>query len=121
MTRWSNNRNRPEALLQEVRDAGARAEAMELDLSLPESPDRLLDAATQRLEAPSIFVNNATYSIWDGFEELDAVTLDAHYAFNLRATALLSVGFARRFEGEHGRIINLTSGHSLGPMPGELS
>jgi 3-oxoacyl-[acyl-carrier protein] reductase len=35
---------------------------------------------------------------------------------------LLSVGFARRFTNKTGgRIINLTSGQSLGPMPGELA
>jgi 3-oxoacyl-[acyl-carrier protein] reductase len=40
---------------------------------------------------------------------------------NLRATALLAAGFARRYPGgPGGRIINLTSGQSLGPMPGEL-
>ncbi len=68
-----------------------------------------------------LIVNNAAHSVRDGFEELDAATLDAHYAANLRTTALLSVGFARRFEGEHGRIVSLTSGQSLGPMPGELA
>jgi 3-oxoacyl-[acyl-carrier protein] reductase len=51
----------------------------------------------------------------------DAATLDAHYAVNVRATALLSVLFARRFDGEHCRIVNLTSGQSLGPVPGELA
>jgi 3-oxoacyl-[acyl-carrier protein] reductase len=53
---------------------------------------------------------------------LDARTLDAHYTVNLRAAALLSVGFARRYQGgSGGRIINLTSGQSLGPMPEELA
>jgi 3-oxoacyl-[acyl-carrier protein] reductase len=66
-------------------------------------------------------VNNAAYSTRDGYGTLDAAILDAHYAVNLRATALLSVLFARRFEVEPGRIINLTSGQSLGPMPGELA
>jgi len=48
--------------------------------------------------------------------------LDAHYAVNVRAAVLLSVGFARRWKGERGgRIINLTSGQSLGPMPGEIA
>jgi 3-oxoacyl-[acyl-carrier protein] reductase len=94
---------------------------MELDLSIPESPERLLDAATERLGPVSILVNNAAHSERDGYENLDAATLDAHYAVNLRATALLSVHFARRFDGEHGRIVNLTSGQSLGPMPGELA
>ena len=112
----------PEVLLEDLRGAGVRAEGVELDLSLPESPGRLLDAVAERLGAPSILVNNAAYSTRDGFERLDAETLDAHYAVNLRATALLCVGFARRFRGgPGGRIINLTSGQSLGPMQGELA
>ena len=58
----------------------------------------------------------------DGFEKLDARDLDAHYAVNVRGAALLSVEFARRFSGKSGgRIIYLTSGQDLGPMPGELA
>ena len=76
----------------------------------------------ERLGPPSILVNNAAHSARDGYEALDDATLDAHYAVNLRATALLSAVFARRFDGETGgRIVNLTSGQSLGPMPGELA
>lgn len=112
----------PETLLEELRALGVRAEEHEADLSLPETPEQVLDAAARRLGAPSILVNNAAYSTRDGFERLDAATLDAHYAVNVRATALLSVGFARGYEGgEGGRIINLTSGQDKGPMPGELA
>jgi 3-oxoacyl-[acyl-carrier protein] reductase len=119
---WATDEDEPEALLEELRARGVRAESVELDLSLPDSPGRLLDAAAERLGPPSILVNNAAYSTRDGFEKLDAETLDAHYAVNLRATALLSVGFARRYPGgPGGRIINLTSGQSLGPMPEELA
>ena len=77
---------------------------------------------TELLGPLSILVNNAAHSTRDGYKALDAATLDAHYAINLRATALLSVVFAQRFDGEtSGRIVNLTSGQSLGPMPGELA
>ncbi len=101
---------------------GIRAEGVEMDLSHPDSPERLLDVVTERLGPPSILINNAAYSTRDGFERLDAETLDAHYAVTLRAAALLSVGFARRYSGgPGGRIINLTSGQSLGPMPEELA
>jgi 3-oxoacyl-[acyl-carrier protein] reductase len=121
-THWGTSENEPRTLLEELRGAGVRAEAMELDLSLPESPERLLDAVTELLGPPSILVNNAAHSTRDGYKALDAATLDAHYAVNLRATALLSVVFAQRFDGETGgRIVNLTSGQSLGPMPGELA
>ena len=119
---WPTDEAEPEVLLGELRSVGLRAEGMDLDLSLPDSPERLLDVVVERLGPPSILVNNAAYSTRDGFERLDAQTLDAHYAVNLRAAALLSVGFARRYPGgPGGRIINLTSGQSLGPMPGEIA
>jgi 3-oxoacyl-[acyl-carrier protein] reductase len=112
----------PDALLAELRDLGARVEAFERDLSDAGALLPLLDDVEARLGPLTILVNNAAHSTRDGYERLDAATLDAHYAVNLRATALLSVEFAKRFAGAAGgRIINLTSGQSLGPMPDELA
>ena len=66
-----------------------------------------------------MLVNNAAHSTRDGFEALDAATIDAHYAVNVRAPMLLSALLAR--SGRPGRIVNLVSGQFLGPMPGELA
>ena len=119
---WASDEDEPEALLGELRAAGVRAEGVELDLSLPDSARLLLDVAEERLGRPSILVNTAAYSTRDGFEVLDAEALDIHYAVNVRAMALLSVGFARRYPGgPGGRIVNFSSGQALGPMPGELA
>lgn len=119
---WASDEDEPDALLAELRGMGVRAEGVEVDLSQPESPEELLETATERLGRPSILVNNAAHSTRDGFEELDATTLDVHYAVNVRATALLCVHFARRYPGgPGGRIVNLTSGQSQGPMVGELA
>jgi 3-oxoacyl-[acyl-carrier protein] reductase len=119
---WASAEDEPRSLLGELRDAGVRAEEVEVDLSLPEAAWRLLDGAEKTLGRPSILVNVAAHSRRDGFEELDAETLDAHYAVNVRAMALLSVGFARRYPGgPGGRIVNFSSGQSLGPMPEELA
>jgi 3-oxoacyl-[acyl-carrier protein] reductase len=119
---WGSDQDEPEALLGKLRAAGVRAEGVEVDLSRPDSPGSLLDAAQERLGRPSILVNTAAYSTRDGFETLDAEALDAHYAVNVRAMALLSVGFARRYPGgPGGRIVNFSSGQSLGPMQGELA
>jgi len=112
----------PEDLLRELTAMGVRAAELEADLSRPETAAEILAAATARLGPPSILINNATHSTPDGYERLDAATLDAHYAVNLRGTMLLSVAFARVYAGgEGGRIICLTSGQDLGPMPGELA
>ncbi len=112
----------PVALLDELRAYGVRAESMEVDLSTPDAPAHVLDTVVARLGMPAILVNNAAYSQHDGYERLDADTLDRHYAVNVRAMALLSVEFARRYPGgPGGRIINLSSGQGLGAMPDELA
>jgi 3-oxoacyl-[acyl-carrier protein] reductase len=117
---WGADADGPAALEEELRATGIRCASMDVDLSLPESPMRVLDAA-QASGALTVLVNNAAYSTQTNVDTLDAASLDAHYAVNVRAAALLSVEFARRFHGENGRIINLTSGQSLGPMPDELA
>ena len=114
--------NGPELLVEELRAQNIKAEFLEIDLSEQDAPTQLLDSVTELLGRPSILVNNAAYSTRDGYKNLDAATLDAHYAVNLRAMALLSVEFARRHPlATPGRIINLSSGQGLGPMPGELA
>ncbi len=119
---WDPDENEPRRLVGELTGAGVRAEAVEVDLSLAGSPGVLLDAVEERLGAPSILVNVAAHSTRDGYEGLDAQTLDAHYAVNVRAMALLSVLFARRYPGgPGGRIVNFSSGQSLGPMEDELA
>jgi len=119
---WGSEEDEPEALLGELRAAGIRAEGIEMDLSRSDSARLLLDATEERLGRTSILVNTAAYSARDGFETLDAGAIDAHYAVNVRAMALLSVDFARRYPGgPGGRIVNFSSGQSLGPMPGELA
>ena len=103
-------------------EADLHAVPIEADLADPEAPEVLLGAVEACLGRPSILVNNAAHSTRDGYGVLDAPTLDAHYAVNVRAPALLSCALARRHpRGTPGRIVNLTSGQSLGPMRGELA
>jgi 3-oxoacyl-[acyl-carrier protein] reductase len=119
---YGTSASEPEALAEELQGYGIRVETIEMDLFQPEAAATLLDEVEQRLGSVSILVNNAAHSVRDDFETLTAESLDRHYAVNVRATTLLSVEFARRFSGESGgRIINLTSGQSVGPMPNELS
>ena len=119
---WETDENEPARLVGELREAGVRAEAFEVDLSRPGSPEALLDAVGERLGVPSILVNVAAHSTRGGYEELDAASIDAHHAVNVRAMAMLSVLFARRYPGgPGGRIVNFSSGQSLGPMPEELA
>src|SRR5215213_11368600 len=79
---WASEEDEPQSLLGELRATGVRAEGVEVDLSLPDSARRLLDRSEESLGRPSILINVAAYSMRDGFEDLEAETLDAHYAVN---------------------------------------
>ncbi|MEP6986220.1 MAG: SDR family oxidoreductase [Chloroflexota bacterium] len=119
---WGVDQDAPTQLTAELQAIGVRCLALEADLSQPDTPTTLLNQVEQQLGAISVLVNNATYSTTGDYEQLDAQSLDAHYAVNIRGTFLLSVEFARRFQAGHGgRIINMTSGQSLGPMQSELA
>ena len=105
-----------------LRDYGVRVASIPIDLSAADAATRLLDEVAAQLGPATILVNNAAYSTRDGYEQLDAETLDRHYAVNVRTTALLAVHVVRRFQGDGGgRIINLISGQNMGPMPEELA
>jgi 3-oxoacyl-[acyl-carrier protein] reductase len=69
----------------------------EINLADTNAPNRILDEVVYILGTPSILINNATHSTRDGYENLNAETLDAHYVVNVRGTCLLGVEFARRF------------------------
>lgn len=109
-------------LLSDLRGSGSQVEWMASDLSLAESPIALLEAVSSRFDRAHILINNACVSSRDSIAPLNAASLDLHYAVNSRAPILLSVEFARRFGGKGARrIISMTSGQMLGPMPGEIA
>ena len=119
---WSGAQSEPDDLQRELTRLGVVAVAIECDLRDADAATRLLDDVGACLGSISVLVNNAAYSTNDGYERLDAATIDAHYSVNMRAAMLLAAEFARRFAaGDGGRIINITSGQSLGPMPDELA
>jgi 3-oxoacyl-[acyl-carrier protein] reductase len=121
---WGSSRHWSSHFTDQLSEYGVNCSNLELDLAEAHAHVKLLNAVTDEIGTPTILVNNAAHSTRDGFMDLNAKTLDDHYAVNMRATFLLSVEFARRFQQAKkatGRIINLTSGQGQGPMPGELA
>ncbi len=119
---WGSRDEEAEGILADARALGVRAAGIEADLSDPAVPIQIFDAAEADLGKVSILVNNATHSTHTPIETLSAVDLDAHYAVNLRGTALLCAEFVRRYPGgPGGRIISFSSGQGVGPMTSELA
>jgi 3-oxoacyl-[acyl-carrier protein] reductase len=93
---------------------------LEADLADPEAPAAVLAAARLALGHVDVLVANHAASVGGRLEDLTAASIDEALAVNVRATLLLVQAFAGDFEGDHGRVVLLTSGQGRGPMPGEL-
>src|SRR5580658_7813680 len=86
---------------------GAAVAHAGLDLAAPDAPAELIGAAAAR---------------FGPLGTLDAAMLDAHWAVNTRSAILLAQAFAAQHDGRPGgRVIFMTSGQDLGPMPGEVA
>ncbi|GAC1444666.1 MAG: SDR family oxidoreductase [Chloroflexota bacterium] len=110
------------ALELELRGYDVQVHGAEIDLALLHSPGYVMDLATEHVGIPTILVNNAAHWSGGGIATIDATVLDAHYAVNVRGMALLCAEFVRRYPGgPGGRIINLTSGQAVAPMPQVLA
>ena len=119
---WKTSAGEPDEIQRQIASMGVRCEKMELDLAQEDSTSTLLHQVESMLGFPHILINNATYSTVTSIDSLTGSELDNHYRLNVKATIMLTLAFIKNFKlGNDGRIINLTSGQSLGPMPNEIA
>jgi len=112
----------PAQLQRELEAKGVPVASIGIDLSQQDMAKGLFDQVTELLGPVNILVNNAAYSTHDSWDTLTEASLDMHIAVNYRATAMLTVEFARRFDKDNGgRVVNFSSGQHLGSMPNELA
>ena len=122
-------------VVEQIERAGGRAVAVEADLADAATSSALFDAVERELGPIEILVNNASGWVQDTFLDdpsdrfgrsltrVSAVTIDAQFAIDARATALLIAEFAHRHverSSSFGRIISLTSAGRDG-FPEEVS
>jgi 3-oxoacyl-[acyl-carrier protein] reductase len=118
---WGSNQTEAEEIVESLKLLGVKAAGIEANLAQPEVTKKVLDFVEQTLGPVDILVNNAAHDQQADIYSLSAELLDTHYAVNVRGTTLLCAEFALRHDGRPGgRIINLTSGQSLAPMPENL-
>ena len=112
--------------------AGIRAELTEgatfhqfsADLFDPDAPDRLMKEIADQCGHLDALICNHAQSGHDGpLGTLTADMLDRHWAVNTRSSLLLAQRFAARHDKNRGlgRIVFMTSGQRMGPMPGEVA
>lgn len=110
--------NEPELIQQELKEYGISIGQMEADFAKRESPLQVINAAIDRFDHIDILILNHTYDSLKTLDELTAEEIDQHFAVNVRATLLLIQHYVKQHNGSlGGRVILLTSGQHLGPMP----
>ena len=125
--RWGADPGGIEAVLDELRASldcsTATIANAGVDLAMPDAPESLFEQAVSSFEHVDILVCNHASSGPDaGLGGLSAEVLDSHWAVNTRSSLLLVQAFARAHDGRAGgRIVLMTSGQNLGPMPGEIA
>jgi 3-oxoacyl-[acyl-carrier protein] reductase len=99
-----------------------RLRQIEVDLGAPEAPRRVIGAAREAFGAVDALVVNHAHGSDQSLATVAVEELDRAWAVNARAAVLLAQAFsaAREVDRPDGRIVMLTSGQHLGPMPGEL-
>lgn len=111
-------------LVQAIEEAGGRAAAWEADLGDPTNISRLFDRCEAALGPVDVLVNNHTYDVLETFDparvteegfgvhRVSAAEIDAHFAVNARAYALLMAAYVQRFlarGANWGRIVNVST------------
>jgi 3-oxoacyl-[acyl-carrier protein] reductase len=108
----------PENLIEELSGFGVKVEHLEADFIEQESPARVMKRAVEKFGHVDILILNHTHDTLKTLEELTSEEIDRHLIINIRAVLLLIQEYAKQHDGRPGgRIILLTSGQHLGPMP----
>lgn len=116
---WGAEPEAPAVLRQQASSLGARAFAIEADLSDPAVPAELFDRVERELGDVTALVLCHCESVDSGLLDTSVESFDRHFAVNARSTWLLVREYGRRFRGPHGggRIISFTSDHTVGNLP----
>ena len=108
---FNSNREKAESLLEELREKGVRAIAVQADITSESDVNRLRDTVTSGLGSPHIIVNNAVIQYeWTSVLEQDLNDYESQF----RSCVMQSVLMARAFvpamiKAGYGRIIAIST------------
>ncbi|MGP4101299.1 SDR family oxidoreductase [Nonomuraea sp. KM90] len=116
---WGPEPGAADAIAADLAELGAATAAVEADLSDPDAPTLVLDEVERRLGGVTALVMCHCESVASGLLDTSVESFDRHFAVNARATWLLIREYGRRFTGAPGtgRIVALTSDHTVGNLP----
>ena len=107
----------PEALAQELRGSGVQVELAPVDLAEPAGAQELVDTARERAGPLDALVMSHCESVESSVLTTTVDSFDRHYAVNVRASWLVLAAFAGQLPAAGGRVVALTSDHTVDNLP----
>ncbi|MFF3505683.1 SDR family oxidoreductase [Streptomyces sp. NPDC003247] len=116
---WGSEPGAAGTITDALAEEGAATTAVEADLADPEAPARVFDEVERALGGVTALVMCHCESVDSGLLDTTVESFDRHFAVNARATWLLIREYGRRYASApgSGRIIGLTSDHTVGNLP----
>lgn len=122
---WEKDGYDVDEIVRELQSFPVQSRHIEIDLKKLDAQHELFDFCEKEIGPVYALINNACVSKNDTLDTITDSQLGDHFLVNVRAPIFLSQEFVRRFRQQSlyktGRIINLTSGRVLEPMPNEIS
>lgn len=106
---FSQSGTAADAVVRAIEASGSKAYKLQADLSDAAAAQSLSAKAGELAGPLDILVNNAGMIAGGGMHEVTAEHIDAQFALNVRAPALVARGFVEQFKGSDGRIINIST------------
>lgn len=116
---YNRSEKNAETLVNQIKDNGGKAVAVDANLNLPNEVNALISKAANSLGMPLIaLINNASTFKPDSLKTFRAPLFDHHIDINLKAPLALSRDFAKQMpKNEKGCIINMLDQRVLKPNP----
>jgi 3-oxoacyl-[acyl-carrier protein] reductase len=111
-----------DAVLADLGGGPDSLSSLSADLGDQDAPHMVIERTVEKFGTVDAVVVNHAHSSDRSLDTATAEELDRAWAVNARAVVLLAQAFAKHHDDARpdGRIVFLTSGQHLGPMPGEL-
>jgi len=111
------------AELRTMASEGARVVDISADFSVDDAPAAVVEEASRAFGHLDILVCNQAVSGHDGtLDDIGIADLELHWRVNARATLLMTRTYASLHDGRPGgRVVWMTSGQQVGPMPDEIA
>lgn len=114
---YSHSSEGARSAVQQIRDAGGKAECFAADFRQPDAAPTLIEEAVEYLGGIDVLINNAGITANKPFEEVTVNQFDTLFGVNIRSMFFATQAATRLMsEAGRGAVVNLTSVHAYAAM-----